>query len=745
MKAKFIIIKNIFVSKTNNYKICLCKLITNNSDMELKKGDTFTLCGDIVGLYLNQEYELDLTQTSHPKYGVQYTLTSTIENSSKIANANIELTPEQNLLVLEEIGENQFLTKAIHKAYPNFVELVIKGKEKEIDYKNKIKGMGKARFDLYVSKIKTRQTILMTQALFKDYNITYNEAKILSDNYYDYKEIESELSTHPYRVLIKLNRKWQDIDQLLLRLNPQLKHSDQRCEGLMYILCKQNENNGSTRILGNILAQYVNSVETQLVPNMKRIAIESPLLHYDEEHKTISILNTYKQELKIAENIADRILNPKDFHINWEKFINTNEISLTDEQAKMLEIVATKSVGLLVGSGGTGKSSSINNIVSMLKANHLTCVLLAPTGIASKRLSEVTQSPAQTIHRAYVSGNTIDADVCIVDEISMCGVEHISMLCNMLNEETKLFFVGDNAQLASIGYGNILEDLLSIEKLPKTTLTKVFRYGKGSIDTIATDVRNGKPYIENGSLIYEGHNSTEKDGVLISGDNQYEFIPLSNNPIEQIINSYKKLLTKYSKDDIFILSPYNIGDCGTVAINTAIQKEFNKTTKQDEIILDNGVKIKINDRIINKQNNYNVMSYEEYITGELSEDSNCIYNGSIGIVRNINKQDGSLIGEFEDSGVLVLHKQLVDKCKLAYAISIHSIQGNQRKAIIVLTSPQHSNMLTNNLLYVALTRASEKIIHIGNEHAINNALNIHETKNRETNLRDNILKLIGGE
>ena len=384
--------------------------------------------------------------------------------------------------------------------------------------------------------------------------------------------------------------------------------------------------------------------------------------------------------------------------------------------------------GRIFITGNCGKTSTVQCLINMLEDNGLECTLVSPTGIASKRLAETTGHNAYTIHRLFnqLKGEQITTNVLVVDEISMCGVEHLDMIFNMIDtSRTKLVLIGDEAQLSSIACGNILHDLLNYEKVPKANLTKVFRYGKGSLDTVATDVRNGIKFIdENDKPCFKG----------VGDDNQYEYIPIGNNdPIKLVIQQYDKLRQIYKPDEIMILNPYNVGKTGNYVINTELQKKYNSQNNVISISLKyHTVDFGVKDRVLNTVNNYETEIFKEILDDKEIE-TTCVFNGDIGTVRKVDTENNILVVQFDEQLVL-LEREQIEKLLLGNAITVHKSQGSQFKAIILLTSS--GNLLTRNLMYVGLTRAEEKIIHIGNTDVINESLEFIETDDRNTWLLD---------
>jgi len=294
----------------------------------------------------------------------------------------------------------------------------------------------------------------------------------------------------------------------------------------------------------------------------------------------------------------------------------------------------------------------------------------------------------------------------IIDECSMIGVNLLGLLFQYVNKNTKIVLICDEAQLASISCGNIVQDIIDSNIVPTVKLNKVFRYGIGGIATVATDIRNGKELKEENKY------------------QDYQFVPISNNPLNDILSIYNNELKKYNPEDIMILSPFNVRETGTYAINAEIQKEYN----QNESFMSYkkqgfDIEFKIGDRIVNTENNYHMQSdYDEV----------AIMNGDIGKIINY---DGNNIKVQFDNANVYLEKNDMFKMLLANAISIHKSQGNQAKCVIVVMDSSHGFFLNRNIEYVAVSRAQEKLIVIGDLNTINSSMKIQQEKNRETNLK----------
>lgn len=531
----------------------------------------------------------------------------------------------------------------------------------------------------------------------------FNEIK---RNYETPEEFEEKVFNNPYFMLIiYLEKNFKTADEFALQLKPEIKRSVERCTWACRDLILKHESEGNTKINASILAKRLHNSYPELMEFIL-ISVENSMFYYDKQNKFVALKTTYDNECKIAKIIKDKVNNPINSKMEWEKYSKVGDITLTDEQLSLLKTINEKSIVMLNGSAGTGKSETVNALIKMLDDNNFSYTLLAPTGIAAKRLRQVTGKEANTIHMHLACHNYI-GDFLIIDECSMIGVNLLGLLFRTVQDDTKIVLICDEAQLASISCGNIVQDIIDSNIMSTINLTKVFRYGIGGIATITTDIRNGKEITGNSTF------------------NDYEFVPISSNPIDDVLSVYEHELNTYSEEEIMILSPFNVRDSGTYAINSALQKKYNNkptffTYKKQGV----DIEFKIGDRIVNTENNYHMSnSFGDEIA---------IMNGDIGTILANNGYHTTV--RF-DNGTAYLENNDMYKMLLANAISIHKSQGNQAKCVIVVIDKSHGFFLNRNIEYVAMSRAQEKLIVIGDIDTINNALSIQQEKSRETCLK----------
>ena len=746
MLVNCIPIKQLYNDYISNYRIlaCTCKGQPPD-DLQLNDYGNFTISGsNLSSLSLGQEIKLDIREDLRSKRPGSYRLVGL--GGIKADGEEIKVDPDQEYNILCGLM-SQGQAYNVNSAYPNFIYLVLNGRESEISYKD-IFNVGPVYLEQYIDKVKSACRSILFMPVAMENGIEDSETiEKLTQTYLTPQELQEAFDTNPYHIYIDLvHYPFKRSDRLVLDKHPEFIDSLERCEyGCMEIL-RQNEAEGDTRINANLLAALAKELIPEAMGDIVEAVKGCKLMYYDEATKYSSFLETYEHEKTIADNILSRVgrkpMNyiPTDVDgvgykigdMDWKPFQNVDGFEMTDEQTRLLQLVNETGVAILTGSAGSGKSFSMKALIRMLEAHNKSYTLLAPTGVAAKKLRESTGRHAYTIHM-FLARTDLDAgDFVIVDECSMVGVHLMARLFGKIGEEPNVIFICDEAQLASIECGNIVQDILDSDIVPRANLTKVFRYGEGGIATVATDARFGtfanamKPYPD------------------------FRFIEIGEDPVDQILKQYDNYLEQgYTKEDILILSPFNKGTVGTYVINKAIQTRYNphpdtlatykRKVKGEEVT----IAFKIGDKVLNTHNNYNMTSVEYDEDGAMVDSLTTIpvMNGDIGYVRACKDTETGpeLIVEF-DSGLAKIRGSDIGELILGYAISIHKIQGAQAKAVILVIDKSHKNMLTRNLFYVGASRAQQDMTIIADAGAIENGLERQENKEKETWLKDMLIE-----
>lgn len=715
MKTTCIPTKELYWNPLTNYRIISCVPSYTERGITVNKYGNFTLCGDnLKFIQIDKQYDLDIEPVVNSKYPNTYKMIGFSGIETKAEQVVVDPNVEYKILC-------QFMTKQqaqnVNTIYPHFIQDVLNQQTKNIDYK-KIPNVGKKRLEEYFTKIRVNYKQILFWNTCTQYGITESKHIHRAVSLYDnIEQLVNKIKESPYHTLIQqLDIGFTSADKKILNVFPELKISSERCTYLLWHLLSQHAENGNTRIKATQLAKIAWEYAPELLELLQTTIINSDLFYYDKDTQYVSIKHLYQKELYIANEILRRLKHntPALLTNEWQQFATVDGFKCTDEQSQLLEYVATgHSVVMLNGPAGSGKTNTIKALIHMLEHFHVDYTLVAPTGIAAKRIRMSTSRPASTIHMLLTARKPVGSYI-IIDEFSMVGVNLLFDLLNYIPKYTNLIFVCDEAQLPSISCGNLLHDIVNSKKVPRINLTKIFRYGTNGIATIATDIRNG-----NISNIHQPFDD-------------FYFIDNMSNIYNTLENLYNNLLsTRYSDEDIMILTPQNKGQYGTYNINNFIQKIHNDNESTGVVkhpMKNIDIDFKLQDIVLNTHNEYAVVT---------QNDTMAVMNGDIGRLVTYDKQESKTTFEIVfDTGTAYMSNEQLNNLLLGYAMTIHKVQGSQNKVVIVIVDDSHKHMLSRNLLYVAASRAQEKLYIIANENTLKDALQIEETQQRDTWLFD---------
>lgn len=366
---------------------------------------------------------------------------------------------------------------------------------------------------------------------------------------------------------------------------------------------------------------------------------------------------------------------------------------------------------ILTGGPGTGKTTTLNGIIKILKSMGEKVSLTAPTGRAARRMTELTGCEAKTIHRLLEVAwndedrpvfkrnerNMLSCDTLIVDEVSMVDAVLFESVMRALPMGCRLILVGDTDQLPSVGAGNILSDLIESDAVPVVALTEIFRQSMQSL------------IVTNAHKIVKG----EMPEISVK-DNDFFFMPCENKyRLRETVSALcvQRLPSTYGFspfDDIQVLCPGRRGELGILELNKVLQAALNPPSKEKtEIELDGRI-FRVGDKVMQTKNNYNLLWVKE--NGETGEG---IFNGDVGRLEEIHRQSGSFKIRFDDKTAVYDREAIVD-LEHAYAMTVHKSQGNEFEAVIIPLYRTAQKLKYRNLLYTAVTRAKKILILIGN-------------------------------
>lgn len=703
---------------------CLDKVI-------LSDYGNITIKGELPSMVEGKEYELEVEFEKKGKYE-SYVV-------KRFLNNPMDMNENESFNFLSELTGDK-LAENILKTYPNFVKMIIKGKENEVDT-SRVYGLGETTLKRIVEKINNNIMFFNIINEYKEYELTLNQIQKIYDAFNSFDLLKEKMDENPYQCLVSIGGiGFKTADLKILNKNKSLANSKYRMtECIIYIL-EQNEEKGNTWIKTNELYSECSKTTPQCMKEFKGVLEHNDRIHFDKEGKKIAKKQTYLCEKEIAEKLLEIANEPRVYDINYSEYKLVEEFKLTKDQQLSLEYACKYNLFILAGFAGGGKTFSTNALLNMLDDNKYSYVLFAPTGKASKNFYQNTNRPASTIHRGlafnpsegftFNENNKLPYDYIIIDEATMIDVFLMRSLLRAIDRKrSKLIFICDPAQIPSVGCGNCMQDIINCGIFPIIFLDKVFRYKDGGLAKIATETRNGKEFLIG-------------DGVQKFGDD-FIFVPTSKDTLtEKILTAYKKMQEKGGTvDDIIIISAYNVGEHGTYKINSLIQDLINPSNGNMELSYVRQkfeIKFRVNDRVMQIVNNYQAPLFEHEDQVKKEESLTEIFNGDDGKIVKIgkNKKDAPyMVVDF--NGQLILYKNDdIRNLILGYAISGHRSQGSGYNYVIVITPPTHKFFLNRNLLYVMYTRTKKFIYNIGTVDTIENALSKSENLNRKTYLKE---------
>lgn len=515
-----------------------------------------------------------------------------------------------------------------------------------------------------------------------------------------------QIEANPY-ILIDMARgvDFKQIDQMALKLGINYDNQKRVESGIKYALIKSTYNGHSCVIKANLIEYVISlldvtseAVEENII-NLK--AKEEIVVEKRDDNEWIYLENFYNVEKEIATRIVglDRSKNIKKIeHI--EKALKDIEkksnIELSDKQREAVLSINDSNVTIITGGPGTGKTTIIKTIIDLYEERKKKVVLSAPTGRAAKKMTEATGREASTLHRLLgigklddegiysrhsdYKGEPIDADLIVVDELSMVDMFLMNYLLNCVYKGTKLILVGDIDQLPSVGPGSVLKDLINSEVINTVKLDKIFRQAaKSKIILNAHRVNNGQGFIQKGDEDLE--EDTKEDFFFIKQNS-------TEKMMQEVISLSTGRLEKFGNYDFFkniqVLTPTKKGPLGTRELNKALQSVLNPNIEELPEKTFGGVTYRVGDRVMQVKNNYDITWEREkkqfesqtYFVkpSEKVEIGTGVFNGEIGTILEIDEKEKVVKIQFDDEKVAWYEYADLEQIEHSYAITIHKAQ-----------------------------------------------------------------------
>lgn len=537
---------------------------------------------------------------------------------------------------------------------------------------------------------------------------------------------QAVIRENPYRLVEDIDGVgFQTADRIAAALGMRPDSEGRLRAGCCYMLSEAAQANGHTCLPRDTLvygaAKLLGVSEELIEAALQALLIDQALIARNlEEFQAIYLPRTFRAEVETARRLLelhealpfqrDELLSGR-----IEAWQRQTRITLSREQIRAVRAAVTEGVSVITGGPGTGKTTIIRCILALLDDGD-DVQLAAPTGRAAKRMSEATGREAKTLHRLLEYGgedntfaknadNPIEADVVIIDEMSMVDIFLMRGFLRALTPGTRLILVGDADQLPSVGAGNVLGDILRSDMLPFVRLSEIYRQDASSMIVVnAHRINHGEmPHLNSrgGDFFLERHEMPTTAAEAIA---------------DLATHRLAGFLHVDALRDVQVLSPAKKGECGVFALNRLLQQRFNpKREGVPERVWGETV-FRVGDKVMQIRNNYQLM-WSKRLSG-ITEEGQGAFNGDMGIVLAIDDEERTLTVRFDDEREATYEDAQLDELELAYCISVHKSQGSEFPAVVIPVVGGPPMLLTRNLFYTAVTRARRAVVLVGREAAI---------------------------
>lgn len=621
--------------------------------------------------------------------------------------------------------------------------------EEEPERLAEIKGISERKAMEIASQMEEKKDMRKSMIYLQKYGIS---TKLAAKIYQRYgMKVHQILEENPYRLADDIEGVgFRTADEIAARIGIHTDSDYRIRSGLFYIL-QQAVAEGHIYLPEELLlrrAKVLLGIEIEDIEKyIMDLCMERKTVMKEKDGKVIVYpAHYYYMELNTA-----KMLNDLDIDCQMPEDMMEKRLRAVEEKEKIeLDPLQHKAViesikhGLLIltGGPGTGKTTTINTMIQFFESEGLSILLAAPTGRAAKRMTEATGYEAQTIHRLLeVNGNPeeestggflrnrenpLEADVIIIDEMSMVDLNLMHALLSAVVQGTRLILVGDVDQLPSVGPGSVLKDIISSERFHVVTLTKIFRQaGASDIIMNAHKINAGEP-VE--------LNKKSRDFFFVKCDE-------ADTIIGGIIALIQRKLPQYVQahpNEIQVMTPTRKGLLGVERMNVILQKYLNPADEKKTEREINGRLFREGDKVMQIKNNYQ-LEWEICTRFGLTVDKGMgVFNGDMGVISEINEYKETVEVEYDEGRKVKYGFDMVDELELAYAITVHKSQGSEYPAVILPLLPGPKLLYNRNLLYTAVTRAKKCLTIIGSDTTFQEMIRNKSEQERYTSLAERI-------
>ena len=732
-----------YKSPDSGYRVC--RFMTDD--------DEETIVGTMPTIDEGEMLELSGEWTIHPIYGKQFKVTT-----------YTAIEPEDEEAIIRYLGSGLIrgvgptLAKRIVAEFGRESFKVI---EEQPERLARIKGITMRKAQEIGVLMHEKRGYREAMMFLQKYGIGNNLAIKIYSVYHD--RIYTIIEENPYKIAEDINGiGFKTADEIAKRVGVK-PDSDYRIRsGILYTLSlatMQGNMYLPLDVLVTKTAEIISVDEDCIRPHIDNLAIDRKVIkkkpsdpnddicvysysNYNAEKASAAILRNISENYYEEAEGENALLAEKEI----DRITRRNGISLDELQREAIKEAIKNGVSIITGGPGTGKTTTINTLIKYFEDCGLDIVLAAPTGRAAKRMTEATGYEAKTLHRLLElngspdddntvanftrnESNPIEADVIIIDEMSMVDIFLFHALLKAVMPGSTLIMVGDADQLPSVGPGQVLKDLIESKCFPVTRLEKIFRQ-EGS-----------------GDIVLNAHRINK--GQSISFDNKSrDFFFLERDNTERILANMVELITRMLPGyvdadpfDIQVLTPTRKGLLGVESMNNYLRDRLNPPDPRKKEYLFRETLFREGDKVMQIKNNYQA---EWEIVGKYNipiDAGTGVFNGDMGRIKEISEPFSNLIVEFDDGRRVTYPFSDLDELELAYAITVHKSQGSEYAAVVmpVMTGPRQ--LLNRNLLYTGVTRAKQCLVMLGSTKVVQEMIDNNTENRRFSGLKERIIEI----
>ena len=710
-----------------------------NEDGELTCVGTFPYISEGEMLEVSGEY------IKHNVYGMQLQVTS-----------YEELEPEDLISIEKYLGSGAI--KGLGTVLAGRIVRRFKGDtfriiEEEPERLAEVQGISERKAREIAQQVEEKKDMRKAMIYLQKYGITLNLSAKIYEHYG--QNVYRVMEENPYQIADHVpGVGFKTADEIARRIGIHTNSDYRIRSGIVYVLLQAVADGHIYLPEQEVLYRSQILLEIELLDisnHLLDLAMEKKIvIKQTDTEKRIYPAQYYYMELSTAKMLHDLNVHHEIADAAIEKRLcaieKNAELELDDMQRQAVIAAVRNGVLVLTGGPGTGKTTTINAMIHFFESEGADIFLAAPTGRAAKRMTEASGYEARTIHRMLELGyvpegddnhmhygrneeNPLEADVIIIDEMSMVDLPLMNVLLRAISMGTRLILVGDKDQLPSVGPGSVLKDLIESKCFPVVTLSKIFRQAQQS------------------DIVVNAHKINRGEEVILDNKSEDFFFLKrqdANVIISVILTLIQKKLPKYVNADMFdiqVLTPMRKGLLGVERLNTILQQYLNPPDNKKAEKEYGDRLFRVGDKVMQIKNNYQLEWEIATKYGLVVDKGVGVFNGDIGRITEINTYTETVEVEFEEKKKVKYPFQMLDELELAYAVTIHKSQGSEYPAVVIPLLQGPRQLYHRNLIYTAVTRAKQCVTLVGSDTTFQEMICNTNEQNRYTSLAERIREL----